>query len=86
MALLPVPFFVLFILAELQFVRRLDELKQRMHLEALAIAFPATFFGFLVAQFLEGAGFLPEGVVEEIWPLMVVPYAVSYLFLWRRYR
>ncbi|MGH7725655.1 MAG: hypothetical protein ACREOU_09520 [Candidatus Eiseniibacteriota bacterium] len=67
-------------------IRRLDELQQRMHLEALAFSFGgtgilATGYGFLV-----GAG-LPDiewGTI--VWPVMCGLWAIGLLISHRRYR
>lgn len=39
-ALLPIPAFVLFLISVVRGIRGLDELERKIHLEALAIAFP----------------------------------------------
>ena len=46
-ALLPVPFFAAFLLAEIRCVRALDELQQRIQLDALAVAYPCVMAFFL---------------------------------------
>lgn len=69
-ALAPVPFFVLFILAATRMARRLDELEQRIHLEALAFAFPAVLVFLLTLGLLQVAG---VALSPEDW---------SYLYVW----
>lgn len=67
-------------------LRRLDEMQQRVQLEALALAFAgtgvlATMYGFLV-----NAG-LPDiewGAV--VWPVMVALWAIGLAYANRRYR
>lgn len=48
-ALLPIPIFAWFLVAFIGTIRRMDELERRIHLEALAIAFP---LGILLLQTL----------------------------------
>lgn len=55
-AMLPVPFFILFIVAAIRTARRLDELEQRIHLEALVFAFPAVLVVLLTLGLLQVAG------------------------------
>lgn len=67
-------------------IRRLDELKQRMHFEALAIAFAgtgvlATAYGFLVSA---GLPDIEWGTL--IWPAMVALWMLGLLIANRRYR
>lgn len=71
--------FVGFVLAELRAVRLLDELQQRIQLEALAFAFPASvglvmFLG-LFQRFQE----LPAADLSyrHVWPLMIFLYVVG---------
>jgi hypothetical protein len=55
-ALVPVPFFLIFLFAAVRMARGLDELEQRIHLEALAFAFPAVLVVLLTLGLLQVAG------------------------------
>lgn len=86
-ALLPVPFFAVFLYYEVRAIMGLDELQRQIHLVSLGIAVPVTFLGFLTVEFLRDAGFVPVGIEEEIWVYLVLgPWIVSYFFVRRRYR
>lgn len=66
-------------------IRRLDELQQRIHLVALAIAFAGTGIVIMTFAWLEEAG-LPRvdwGIVT--WPMMVGLWVAGFLFASRRY-
>ena len=67
-------------------LRRLDEMLQRIQLEALSIAFFAT--GLLAAGygFLESAGLPHIDWGTVIWPVMVGLWALGLIIAWRRYR
>jgi hypothetical protein len=73
------------IIASIVVIRRLDELQQRIHYEALALAFAAT--GTLISAwgFLEGAGFPAVSWGLWGWPLMVGLWAIGLLIVRRRY-
>jgi hypothetical protein len=67
-------------------IRGLDELQQRIHHEALALAFAAT--GALVTgyAFLEKAGLPPVSWTLWAWPLMVALWMAGLLIVRRRYQ
>ena len=74
------------IVAPVQAIRRLDELQQRIHLEALAFAFAgtgvlATGYGFLI-----NAGLPNIDWGALVWPVMVGLWAIGLAFANRRYR
>ena len=74
------------IVAPVQAIRRLDELQQRIHLEALAFAFAgtgvlATGYGFLINAGLPN---IDWGALD--WPVMVGLWAIGLAFANRRYR
>ncbi|MFQ5778714.1 MAG: hypothetical protein ACE5IP_11975 [Terriglobia bacterium] len=89
-ALVPVPAYVFFILTQVRAVRRLDELQQRIQLEALVIAFPTTFVGILTTWLLYTAGFLPgldfSDAVTFFLVFMIFVYPLGRLLAARRYR
>lgn len=57
LALLPIPASVFCILVQVRYVRCMDELKQRIQLEALAIAFSATIISLFTLWLLQIAEF-----------------------------
>jgi hypothetical protein len=74
------------IVAMMRSLRRLDELQQRIHLEALAFSFAGT--GVLVT----GYGFLVNAGLPDldwggiVWPLMVALWVIGIAVARRRYR
>jgi hypothetical protein len=85
-ALLPVPFFLLFIAAELVWIRRTDEFHRRVLLDSLAIAFPAGIALGIAVEGLQRAGFLSEWRIGEFWPLMGLLFIPALLLSYKRYR
>ena len=88
-ALAPVPFFVLFILAAVRMSRGLDELEQRIHLEALAFAFPAVLVVLLTLGLLQVAGVaLDPGdwSYRHVWAFAFVFYFAGLVLARRRYQ
>jgi len=75
-ALLPLPFFAAFLWIYTRGVARMDELERRMHLEALALAFPLALLVVFTAGLLDLAGFHGEQNwdLPRLWPLMLLPY------------
>jgi uncharacterized protein YacL len=89
-ALLPVPAYVWFLLAQVEAARHLDELWQRIQLEALVIAFPSTFMGILVTWLLYRAGPLADltfsDAVASFLLMMILFYLAGLLLAARRYQ
>lgn len=87
-ALLAVSGFVVFIVAEVRVMRRLDELQQRIQLEALAVAFPTALVLVFALGMLERAGVAIWGFrqLRDVWPLVVLPLPIGYAIALRRYR
>ena len=88
LVLLPLGGFVLFIVAEVRLIRGLDEMQQRVQLEALAVAYPTTILLVFGLGFLERAGYQVPGFerLRDVWPLTVLPYWLGLALAWRRYR
>jgi hypothetical protein len=88
LALLPVPAFVLFLVALLARVRDLDELGRRVHLEALAIAFTVTTVLLMVLGHLQLAVELPAEDLSyrHVWAWMPLVYLGAFAVANRRYR
>lgn len=89
-ALLPVPAYVFFLLTQVNTVRRMDELQQRIQLEALVVAFPTTFVGILTTWLIYKAGFLPglkfSSAVTFFLVLMIFLYVLGRALAARRYQ
>ena len=87
-AILAVAGFVAFIAAEVRVIRGLDELHRRIQLETLAVAFPLALVLVFAVGMLERAGVSIWGFrqIRDVWPLVVIPYAVGYALASRRYR
>ena len=88
LALLPLGGFVFFIVAEVRLIRCLDEMQQRVQLEALSVAYPTTILLVFGLGFLERAGYEVPGFerLRDVWPLTVLPYWLGLALAWRRYR
>jgi hypothetical protein len=88
-ALVPVPFFVIFVLAAVRMSRGLDELEQRIHLEALAFAFPAVLVVLLTLGLLQVAGVAlspQDWSYRHVWAFAFVFYFVGLALARRRYQ
>ena len=87
-AALPVAAFAWFIVAEMRSIRCLDELRQRIQLEALAIAYPSAILLVFGLGFLERAGVRIPAFeqLRDVWPLTTLPYFVGLYIAQRRYR
>ena len=87
--MLPVPFFVFFLLTEVRYMRNLDELQRRIQLEALAIAFPVVLLLLMTLGLLQVAGVAisqEDWSYRHIWFLALLAYAVGVKMAERRYR
>jgi hypothetical protein len=85
LALSPVLPAVGVLIAFLRFFRGVDELEQRIHLEALAFAFGASALATFAYGFLEGAGF-PHLNWTFVWPVMGAFWAIGSAVARNRYR
>ncbi|MBG7037447.1 hypothetical protein GHV85_16600 [Pseudomonas aeruginosa] len=84
LALLPVPPMVALALVVIRYLRRLDEMARRIHLEALALAFVGTALLTFAYGFLETTGF-PNLSMFFVWPLMGAFWAIGCVLGLRRY-
>ena len=76
-ALVPVPLFICFVVGFVRGIRNLDELERRIHLEALAIAFPLT----LILLFTLGLLQLAVQLSPDDWSYRhLVPFVVVFYF------
>lgn len=87
-ALLPFPFFVAFLIAEIRMLRRVDELERKIQLEALAVAFPAAMLLMMGLALLERAVVLrPEDWgYRHTWFFLPLFYFVGLGIARRRFR
>ena len=88
LALLPLPPFLVFLATVIAAVRGLDELGRRIHLEALAIAFPLATVLLMVLGLLQLAVALPEQdwSFRHVWYWLPVFYFAGLAIAARRYR
>jgi hypothetical protein len=90
LALVSVPFVLsgTFLVAEIRYIRRMDELERRIQLEALAVAYPAAALLIFALGLLERAGLPVPGFerLRDVWPLVILPYVVGIAMATRRYR
>ncbi|EIU5454198.1 TPA: hypothetical protein ACPHWC_005342 [Pseudomonas aeruginosa] len=84
LALLPVPPMVALALVVIRYLRRLDEMARRIHLEALALAFVGTALLTFTYGFLETIGF-PKLSMFFVWPLMGAFWVIGCVLGLRRY-
>ena len=85
-ALVPVVLWGVMIMLLVAGVRRLDELQQRIQLEALAITFPTAMMLGMLVEYLQKAGFANGLTVGDVWPWMVMIYVPAYFLARWRYR
>ena len=86
-ALIPLPFYIALFVVAVRVTRQLDELKQRIQLEALAFAV----IGMLLSTACYGMMLAADVGVpalhwEWVWVITVVFYIAGNLIAWRRYR
>lgn len=88
LALLPIPFFALFLWTCVRAVRESDELERRIQLEALAFAFPITVLLLMVLGLLELATELnpDDWSYRHVWMLTPLLYFGGLALARRRYR
>ncbi len=86
-ALSPIVPFVVFLLLVIASVRSMDELHRRVHLEALAFAFPASVVVLMVLGLLQLV--IPFNQqrfnFRDAWPILWLLYLGGVSFTWRRY-
>jgi hypothetical protein len=87
-ALVPVPAFVLLVLAFYRAIGRLDEFQRLIQLKALAFAFPAAVALLLTLGLLEKAMTLPPEDLSyrHVWAMMPILYHLGLWLAQRRYR
>jgi hypothetical protein len=83
--ILPTALFLWFLVSTF---RELDELHRRVHLEALAIAFPLSILLLVTLGFLQLAIDLPteDWSYRHVWVYLPIFYFLGLAIAWRRYR
>ena len=87
-ALTPILPFAIFLMLMLAGIRQMDELHRKVHLEALAIAFPLTMLLLMLLGLLELVIPLsPEDwSYRHVWQFLPLFYFLGLAFTWRRYQ
>jgi hypothetical protein len=85
-ALLPVPFVIAFVLAQLSWIRATDEFHKAVMLESLAIAFPSAITLAVVIEAVQKAGYATSWTVGDIWPWMALLWLPAIWIALRRFR
>jgi hypothetical protein len=87
-SLAPVPVFGLYLWRAIAGIRRLDELQQRIQLEALAIAYPLSLLMLMTLGLLQVVEALPARLGEflKIWPAVAWLYVMGLFIARKRYR
>jgi hypothetical protein len=85
-ALAPVVLWGLLVVIMVAAVRHLDEMQQRIQLEALAITFPTAMMLGMLVEYLQKAGCATGLTVGDVWPWMFLIYLPAYFLTRLRYR
>lgn len=87
-ALAPVPFFVFLLISWLRSIRKMDELEQRIQLEALGIAFPVAMVLLMTLGLIELATPLSpaDWSYRHVWQICLVLYFLGLTTARRRYQ
>jgi hypothetical protein len=85
-ALLPVPFFIAFVFAELSWIRASDEFHKTVMLESLAIAFPSAITLAVVIEAVQKAGYATSLTIGDIWPWMALLWVPAIWIALGRFR
>ena len=87
-ALIPIVPTALFLWFVVRAIGGMDELHRRVHLEALAIAYPLAILLLVTLGFLQLAIDLPaeDWSYRHIWPYLLCFYFLGLFIAWRRYR
>lgn len=87
-ALLPIPPFAWFLVMLMRGIRSLDELQRRIHLEALAVAYPLAMVLILTLGLLQRVIILPfeDWSYLHVWAFFPLMYFIGLTFAQRRYQ
>src|SRR5262245_38657103 len=86
LALVPPVIWIFCITFLRRLIRSLDELQQRIHLEALAIAFGTVFVAIFAFEYLRKAGLTSYLKPDHVMMIMMASLGIGYLVSWRRYQ
>ena len=86
LAAVPVIAFVFVIIGHVRMVRMLDELQQRIYLEALAIAFPSVAVVTIACEYLRKAGFITHLKPDHVLMILIACWLVGFFIAKRHYR
>jgi hypothetical protein len=86
LVLLPVTSFAIWLTCFRRLIQRLDELQQRIHLEALVFAFSALAVAIIACEYLRKAGVISLLKPDYVLLMMLILWAIGFLVAWRRYR
>lgn len=84
-AVVPVALFVAACVIAYRAIRRADELEQRIHLLAAAVAYPAAAAIILLLGLLDRAAILSRSSLTDVWPVLTSAYLIAYVFARARY-
>jgi hypothetical protein len=86
-ALAPIPFFAAFLVRMILGIRHLDELERKIHLEALAVAFPLGIVLLMTLGLLQRAITLKfeDWSYGHVWPMLFGFYFIGLAIARRRY-
>ncbi|MCI0552585.1 MAG: hypothetical protein L0287_16665 [Anaerolineae bacterium] len=87
-ALMPIVPFGFFLVLMLAGIRQMDELHRKVHLEALAIAFPLAMLLIMLLGLLELVIPLSpdDWSYRHVWQFLPLFYFIGLAFTWRRYQ
>ena len=85
-AILPIPCNAILVAILVRAIRRLDAFQQRLHFEAVALAFVSTGLAVLMYGYLQKAHVVGPLNVGLVWALMSIFYALGYGIAARHYR
>jgi hypothetical protein len=85
-AIVPVPFYIGFVVITIRHIRELDGLQQRIALEAMTFAATLTGLAALAYGQLEYARVLPPANIGLVAPILMLLYALGHVVACRRYR
>jgi len=86
LSLVPPIIYAISLVFLLRLLRGLDEFLQRIHLEALAIAFTGLAVAVLTCEYLRKAGVISHLKPDYVLMMMMALLLIGYLIAWRRYQ
>ena len=86
LAMVPPVIYVFNLIFLLRLLRSVDEFLQRIHLEALAVAFTALAVAIITCEYLRKAGVISLLKPDHVLMMMMVGLLIGYLIAWRRYQ